>query len=300
MVPSPSMGSRRRDLARLLLPLLLALGLVVGASACAGSEKPAAAPAEETTTEIPATTVAPSPYETVVAKAVKPEVLVLADPPPGVVPDASSATSVAPPTTAKSAKALAAIPRVGLNSAGSRKTGDGWAFSNPTYFGNPLVFVVTERQGDWLRVMIPARPNGLEGWVKASDVELTDHQYRMELNLSEYTLRVFDADQVVEQTKVVIGKDATHTPLGRFYLNEKIEQSNPKGAYGPWILSTNGYSESLDTFDGGLPVIAFHGTNQPELIGSKASNGCIRMPNDVVTELAQMLPAGTPIDIVAG
>ena len=98
---------------------------------------------------------------------------------------------------------------------------------------------------------------------------------------------------------MVIGKDQTHTPVGHFYINEKIEQSNPGGAYGPWILSTNAYSESLDSFDGGLPVIAFHGTNQPQLIGTQASNGCIRMPNDVVTKLADALPAGTPVDIEA-
>lgn len=46
-------------------------------------------------------------------------------------------------------------------------------------------------------------------------------------------------------------------------------------------------------------MIAFHGTNQPELIGSKASNGCVRMPNDVVSWLALVLPPGTPIDISA-
>ena len=98
---------------------------------------------------------------------------------------------------------------------------------------------------------------------------------------------------------MVIGKETTPTPLGAFYLSEKIQQKNAGGVYGPWILSTNGYSEALDLFDNGLPVVAFHGTNQPDLIGTQASNGCIRMPNDVVTQLADMLPAGTPIQIVA-
>ena len=104
---------------------------------------------------------------------------------------------------------------------------------------------------------------------------------------------------MVAETDVVIGKDTTPTPVGSFYLSEKIQQKNPDGAYGPWILSTNGYSEALDLFDNGLPVIAFHGTNQPALLGTPASNGCIRMPNDVVTHLAEVLPAGTPIEIHA-
>ena len=74
---------------------------------------------------------------------------------------------------------------------------------------------------------------------------------------------------------------------------------SPNGAYGPWILATSAYSEALDEFDGGLPVIAFHGTNQPDLIGSAASNGCVRMPNDVVDLLADTMPAGTPVTITA-
>ena len=121
----------------------------------------------------------------------------------------------------------------------------------------------------------------------------------MVLSLADRHLTVYDGDTVVAETDVVIGKETTPTPLGAFYLSEKIQQKNAGGAYGPWILSTNGYSEALDLFDNGLPVVAFHGTNQPDLIGTQASNGCIRMPNEVVTQLAELLPAGTPIEIVA-
>jgi hypothetical protein len=277
-------------LRRRLTAVTLALGLLLGAAAC--SSDPDAEALDSTPTT--ATTVAPNEFAVVVATAKGPTLTVLAEPPPGVEP--TSTTS----TTAPPARELAAIPRDGLNSAGVKKTPDGFEYTSPAYFEMPMVVVATEKAGDWLRVMIPARPNGLEGWVKLDDVELSSHEYRMELNLAEFTLRVYAGPDVIEETQVVIGKDATFTPVGRFYLNEKIKQSNPGGAYGPWILSTNGYSESLDTFDGGLPVVAFHGTNQPELIGTQASNGCIRMPNDVVTRLAEILPAGTPIDIIAG
>jgi hypothetical protein len=289
MVPSPAMSPRRTPLHRLFVVLALTLGLVAGA--CSSDAQPNAEPVA--TTEAPTTTSTTADRnEVVVATAKNAELEVIAEPPAGVEPTTSTSTTVAD-------RPLPAIPRPDLNSAGSRKTDGGWAFENPTYFGNPLVVVVTEDAGDWLRVMIPARPNGLEGWVAADQVELSTTTYRMELNLTDFHLTVYDGDTVVEETDVVIGKDATYTPTGRFYLNEKIEQSNPGGVYGPWVLSTNGYSESLDTFDGGLPVVAFHGTNQPELIGTQASNGCIRMPNDVVIRLAEMLPAGTPIDIVA-
>ncbi len=292
----PMDAPRRATLIRLLAAVAAVVVVVAGVAIWRSSDdSPAAAPATTTTaTTQPATTVTTAPVATEIATAKGASLTVYAEKPA----DAGGGEP-STPTTIPSGS-LAAIPRVGLNSAGVAKVADGYRFANPTYFGNPLVLEVVANEGDWLKVMVAARPNHTEGWVKASDVEISGTTYRMELSLADFHLTVYDGDDVVVETDVVIGKDATHTPVGHFFLNEKIEQSNAGGAYGPWILSTNGYSESLDTFDGGLPVIAFHGTNQPGLIGTKASNGCIRMPNDVAVQLAEMLPAGTPIDIVAG
>ena len=48
-----------------------------------------------------------------------------------------------------------------------------------------------------------------------------------------------------------------------------------------WVIPASGYhmkmpakARLIDLFDNGLPVVAFHGTNQPDLIGTQASNGC--------------------------
>jgi hypothetical protein len=207
----------------------------------------------------------------------------------GVVPASFSASSLQP------------IPRPGLNYEFAQTTPTGWRYKNPTYFGNPLVMVVTGVEGDWLKVSIPARPNEQEGWVRASDVNLSQHAFHAELVLSERLFTVWNDNTVVAQTNVVVGKDSTPTPLGTFYIAEKIPAAvagvKPNGAYGPWILATNAYSEALEEFDGGLPAIAFHGTNQPDLIGTASSNGCIRMPDDVVSLLADTMPAGTPVTI---
>jgi lipoprotein-anchoring transpeptidase ErfK/SrfK len=48
--------------------------------------------------------------------------------------------------------------------------------------------------------------------------------------------------------------------------------------------------------DGG--VIGLHGTNQPELLGQDVSHGCIRVANDVITEMVSYLPLGTPVEII--
>jgi len=277
---------------RLVTLVALLLALVVGAAACSATKADDAAP--DTTVEATTTTTSTvqAPSGTLIATAKVPSLTVFAEPPAVLRADGSTATTTAP----KGARPP--IPRVGLNSASVSKVALGYQFDNPTYFENPLVMQVLEQHDDWLKVLIQARPNHTEGWVKAADVDVTSTTYKMELSLADRHLTVYDGPTVVAETDVVIGKDTTPTPVGSFYLTEKIQQKNPGGAYGPWVLSTNGYSEAVDLFDNGLPVIAFHGTNQPALIGTPASNGCVRMPNDVVTQLAEMLPAGTPILIV--
>jgi lipoprotein-anchoring transpeptidase ErfK/SrfK len=274
-------------------------------AACSGSkhgspaDSAAAAVDDSATTE----TTIPDPWLTEVATATVPEVQVLTTKPPEAGQSPTSAplegqnTSFAAPA-APAASRVSDIPRDGLNSAGVRKIPTGFAFANPTYFKNPLVFMVTEDDGDWLKVQVLARPNSQDGWIKRSDVTVSSIRTHMELNKATFHLKAFDGDTLVSETDVVIGKDSTFTPVGRFYLTEKISKPE-SGAYGPWVLATSAYSEALDTFDGGLPQVAFHGTNNPSLIGTQSSNGCVRMPNAVDQILHDQMPAGTPITITA-
>ena len=179
---------------------------------------------------------------------------------------------------------------------GRWRTDTGWQFDNPTPFGNALTFVVTEDHGEWLRVMMPVRPNGQEGWIRAADVTRTTIGTHVDIDLSDRTLTAWNGGQQIAQTKVVIGTADRPTPTGRLYVTD-YEAKYRGSAYGPWVLALNGYSQQLDRFSGGVPVIAMHGTNNPGLVGSAASNGCIRMPDDVIETLHAQLPLGTPVDI---
>lgn len=202
------------------------------------------------------------------------------------------------PASQDSMEARPALPRVDYPVEGRKATETGWEFDNPTVFDNPLSFLVTEMRGDWAKVVLPVRPNHTEGWVSLNDVTLGEHDYRVELRLAEHRLTVYRGDEMLADTPVVVGKEATHTPTGRFFVTDKLER-DPDGFYGPFILALNGYSEQLDIFDDGVPVIAMHGTNQPQKLGTSASNGCIRMPNEVITQLNAELPLGTPVEIYA-
>ena len=172
--------------------------------------------------------------------------------------------------------------------------------TNPTYWGSRLSLMVLERtpDGEWLRVQIPVRPNGTEGWIPATDVELESHFIRARVDLTARSVTVWDRDETIAETGAVIGAERSPTPVGNFFVNDLVEKWEGS-AYGPFILSLSAFSEALDTFAGGIPVIAIHGTNKPHLIGGAHSNGCIRIPNDVITFLAEHVPMGTPVEIVA-
>lgn len=272
--------------------MFVSLGLLL--VACGGQKN---ATSDGTANEAPTTTTASVDprYIASFATAKNRTLTVYTSPPAGVT--TTTEANATPTTTSRSN--VPAIPRTGLNSAGVKKTAEGMEFSNPTYNNNPLVVSVLANQGDWLQVDVVDRPNTRTGWVRAADVVLGATDYRIEVDLSTFTLRVYKAADVFLETKVAIGKDSTPTPLGRSYMTEIIKNPSDTGLYGAYILPTSAYSETLDTFDGGLPEIALHGTNQPELLGTKASNGCVRMTNDAVTKIAKAVPAGAPITVYA-
>ena len=170
---------------------------------------------------------------------------------------------------------------------------------NPHQFGGPmtLMIVAGEPGDDWVKVQLPVRPNGQEAWIRAADYEIGQTRIRAEVELSTSTVRVFDGDEPIAETLAVVGASATPTPLGTFYVAAKKENSESEYYLGPHALVLSGFSEVLETFSGGLPVIAVHGTHRPEQIGDHRSNGCIRVPNDVIEFLNEHVPVGAPVTI---
>lgn len=170
---------------------------------------------------------------------------------------------------------------------------------NPHQFGGPMTLMIVEGEAgdDWVKVQLPVRPNGQEAWIPAADYEIGQTRIRAEVELASSTVRVFDGDELIAETLAVMGAAATPTPLGTFYVAAKKENSESEYYLGPSALVLSGFSEALETFSGGLPVIAVHGTHRPEQIGDHRSNGCIRVPNDVIDFLTEHVPVGAPVTI---
>lgn len=170
-----------------------------------------------------------------------------------------------------------------------------------TSFGSPTTLLVNAWQGtggEWLRVSLPTRPNGSTGYVRAGEVELASVNRRVDVDLGTKRLRVLDpAGTVVLESAIAIGSPQNPTPTGSFFVTDVIDTQNDGGAYGPFAIGVSAHSNTLTEFNGGDGDIGIHGTNNPASIGNAVSHGCVRLPNDVVAQLARIVALGTPVTI---
>jgi hypothetical protein len=100
--------------------------------------------------------------------------------------------------------------------------------------------------------------------------------------------------------EVGVGKEGHDTPIGTYYVGEK--QENP-----PWFRPgepplpyghpDNPLGERWIAWfqDEKKTSYGFHGTNDPEGVGGRVSQGCIRMRNEDVVRLFDVLPVGSAV-----
>ncbi|MGI9023702.1 MAG: sigma-70 family RNA polymerase sigma factor [Acidimicrobiales bacterium] len=274
-------------LAAAVLALVPLLGGILGSDA----KVTAIATPPPPVTSVPTTTPAPPPQlpqvpaEPVVTEAAAP-----------VLPPLPSTS---PPLTTV---ATALGPTVDVFDPGAGTAG--FYLDNPQPSGAPLVFLVVEQQGDWLQVLLPLRPNGRTGWVRRADVSLSDHTFSIVIELAAHRITAFNGGEPFLSEPVAVGTSATPTPGGLYYTKELIQpvdaagRLDTDGPYGPWAFGLSGFSEVLFEFMGGDGVVGIHGNNDPSVLGTDVSHGCIRMSNEGITTLADTLPLGVPVEIL--
>jgi L,D-transpeptidase ErfK/SrfK len=110
--------------------------------------------------------------------------------------------------------------------------------------------------------------------------------YGISIDTQAFTLTLNQNGNVINTWPVAVGAPATPTPLGSWRIIQKT--MNPGGAFGTrWM--------KINVPWGGYGI---HGTDNPASIGSAASHGCIRMHNEDVNELYDIVPLGTPVQII--
>jgi lipoprotein-anchoring transpeptidase ErfK/SrfK len=145
-------------------------------------------------------------------------------------------------------------------------------------------------------VQVPKRPNGVTGWVPARQVAVARVRTRILVDLSARRVTLYRAGKRVLSTTAAVGSPATPTPIGRFYVNQRLIPRDPKGPFGPGAVGISAFSEVLTGWTQGGPI-AIHGTNAPWSIGKAVSNGCIRLHNPALRKVFAQAYAGTPVVI---
>ncbi len=149
----------------------------------------------------------------------------------------------------------------------------------------------------WLHVRLPSRPNGSTGWIAADGTLIATARWRLVVDRSRRRATVYRGGRPVRSFAVVVGAPSTPTPLGRFFVVERVRQARDS-ALGPWVLATSAYSNVLQEFDGGPGQIGLHGrTGLPAPLGSAASHGCVRFSDRAIAWLAWRARPGTPVVI---
>jgi lipoprotein-anchoring transpeptidase ErfK/SrfK len=164
----------------------------------------------------------------------------------------------------------------------------------PTTFSIVGAIVTKSCAASWYRVKLPMRPNGAVGYVRPADVLVRKVRTRIVVDVSARRLFFYRAGKLVLSTPVAVGAPSTPTPIGRFYVNQRLVPSNPYGAFGPGALGVSAFSDVLTGWTQGGPI-GIHGTNQPWSIGRAVSNGCIRVPNATLRRIFDASYGGTPV-----
>jgi len=156
------------------------------------------------------------------------------------------------------------------------------------------------RGGQWLRVLLPIRPNGTTGWIPRNNVVLVSTGYWVIVDKRARAVEIYRRGRLVHRFPAVIGKPATPTPDGLAAIYERDPQPDPGGFLGPWALPLTVFSNVLFNFGGGPGRVAIHGRAGASLadpLGSARSHGCIRIDNGPIDWMAANIPQGAPVQI---
>ena len=156
---------------------------------------------------------------------------------------------------------------------------------------------VLARQGRWLKVRLPGRPNGHTGWISQEATVRAATHWHVVVDSSRRRVTVYRAGIAVRVFRAVVGTTSTPTPPGQFFVEESIAlRTDDVGA--PFALALSARSNVLQSFAGGPGQIAIHGLgNIGGVLGTAASHGCVRLGDEALRWLVRRVGPGAPVTI---
>ena len=113
-----------------------------------------------------------------------------------------------------------------------------------------------------------------------------ESKYSIVVNTYSRQLVLYKDGEIYKTFPIAVGKATTKSPVGEWAIISKSK--NWGGGFGSRWLGLN------------VPwgIYGIHGTNKPGSIGRAASHGCIRMHNNHVEELYDIVPTKTRVKII--
>lgn len=176
--------------------------------------------------------------------------------------------------------------------------------------GDSLVAVrlraIAQRPELHLSTGLIARANGLSSEViHPGDVlRIPTDPVRVEVRVDLRWMMYLHGEEVVGAWPVGVGREGSETLVGEFVVGGKqkdptwwprgrnpVPFGDPENPLGTRWIAWRALGESKDTSYG------FHGTKDPSSIGKADSEGCIRMHNERVEKLFEILPVGASVRV---
>ena len=198
-----------------------------------------------------------------------------------------------------------------------------WLFGPAAFPGDMLCDTYTVKRGDLLdilgrRMKIPhellmqinniAKPQALQA---GRALKMIHGPFHVKVSRSSFTLDLYLQDMYVRSFKVGLGKAGFETPLGHWHVAQGGKLTKPtwtdpdsgrqyKSTDPDYPLGSRWIGlEGVDGAAKGRTGFAIHGTKDPDQIGTAGSRGCIRMYNDDVVLMYNLLvPQYSEVDTV--
>lgn len=121
---------------------------------------------------------------------------------------------------------------------------------------------------------------------------------RVVVSLESFELVALSKERVVFNYPITIGADTGPTPTGAFRVTSRLKN--------PWYTPDDKPNVEPGAPDNPIgsrwigidkPSYGLHGTNEPDAIGTRDSEGCIRLRNEEIEELYRHVDKGTTVVI---
>ncbi|MEA5466779.1 L,D-transpeptidase [Leptothoe sp. PORK10 BA2] len=140
-------------------------------------------------------------------------------------------------------------------------------------------------------------PSELNKWPPTAEQPVS-----LVLQLSERQLHVYRGETIETTFPVAVGKTGWETPTGTFeviYMLEHPGWTNPfTGELMPPGPENPLGERWISFWTDGQNEIGFHGTPNRGSIGQAASHGCVRLYNEHIRELYDMVGPGTQVTVL--